>query len=54
MALSNYYQNLRPVPGGIYNEGILGTFTNANPMYASNDVDTAVSRLIFAGLFTYD
>lgn len=52
--LNDYYQNLRPVPGGIYNEGILGTFTNANPMYAASDVDTAVSKLLFAGLFTYD
>lgn len=52
--LGNYYQTLRPVPGGIYNEGILGTFTNANPMYAANEVDTAVSRLLFAGLFTYN
>jgi peptide/nickel transport system substrate-binding protein len=54
LALSGYYQKLRPVPGGIYNEGILGTFTNANPMYATNDVDTSVSRLLFAGLLTYD
>ncbi len=54
LALSNYFQTLRPVPGGIYNEGIRGTFTNANPMYATNDVDTSVSRLLFAGLFTYN
>lgn len=53
-ALSSYYQTLRPVPGGIYREGVLGTFTNANPMYATNDVDLAVSHLIFAGLFRYD
>jgi len=52
--LSGYYQTLRPVPGGIYNEGVLGTFTNANPLYATTDVDTTVSRLIFASLFTYD
>lgn len=52
--LSNYYQDLRPVPGGIYNEGVEGTFTNANPIFATSDVDRSVSRLIFAGLFTYD
>ncbi|HVV67067.1 MAG TPA: ABC transporter substrate-binding protein [Candidatus Saccharimonadales bacterium] len=52
--LSNYYQPLRPVPGGIYNEGVEGTFTNANPIFATSDVDRSVSRLIFAGLFTYD
>lgn len=54
MDLSGYYQQLRPVPGGIYNEGILGTFTNANPLYAANDADTSISRLMFSGLFTYD
>jgi peptide/nickel transport system substrate-binding protein len=52
--LSNYYQTLQPVPGGIYNEGILGTFTNANPLYATSDVDMAVSRLLFASLLTYN
>ena len=38
--LSGYYQTLAAVPGGIYNEGVLGTFTNANPIYATSDVDT--------------
>ncbi len=52
--LSGYYQSEQPVPGGIYREGIVGTFGNANPIYASSEVDTTVSRLIFAGLFTYD
>lgn len=52
--LSNYYQTLGTVPGGIYREGILGRFTNANPMYATSDADIAVSRLMFAGLLTED
>jgi peptide/nickel transport system substrate-binding protein len=52
--LSGYYQTLQPVPGGIYSEGILGSFTTANPLFAVNDVDLSVSRLIFAGLFTYN
>lgn len=52
--LSPYYQTLRPVPGGLYNEGIIGKFTNANPMYASGAADTAVSHLVFSGLFKYD
>lgn len=54
IALTNYFQTLRPVPGGIYTEGIHGTFTNANPLYASTSVDQTVSRLLFAGLFKYD
>jgi len=54
LSLSGYYQTLRPVPGGIYNEGVAGRFTNANPLYATSDADATVSHLIFAGLFTYD
>ncbi|MGF7229448.1 MAG: ABC transporter substrate-binding protein [Candidatus Saccharibacteria bacterium] len=53
-ALGGYYQTLQPVPGGILNEGIVGSFTNANPVYATSSVDQAVSKLIFAGLYTYD
>lgn len=54
LALSGYYQTLRPVSGGIYNEGMVGTYSNANPLFATGSVDTAVSRLVFSGLFTYD
>lgn len=54
LLLSNHFQTLRPVPGGIYNEGMLGTFTNASPLYATSNVDSSVSKLLFAGLFTYD
>ena len=52
--LSGYYQVLGPAPGGTYTEGILGAFTNANPIYATGMVDTSVSKLVFAGLMTYD
>jgi peptide/nickel transport system substrate-binding protein len=54
LALSSYYQSVKAVPGGIYNEGVRGRFTNANPLYATNDADTTVSHLIFAGLLTPD
>lgn len=53
-SLSGYYQVLSPVPGGTYTEGILGAFTNANPIYATDLVDTSVAKLVFAGLLTYD
>src|SRR4051812_47104303 len=53
-ALSNYYQALGPIPGGTYTEGVLGAFTNANPIYASDLADTSVSRLIFSSLMRYD
>jgi peptide/nickel transport system substrate-binding protein len=49
-----HYLTPGPAPGGTYTEGILGSFTNANPLYATNAVDSAVSHLVFAGLFTYD
>lgn len=52
-ALSPYYQTLQPIPGGTYTEGILGSFTNANPLYATGPVDGSVARLVFAGLFKY-
>jgi peptide/nickel transport system substrate-binding protein len=54
LALGTYYQTLKPIPGGIYNEGVLGNFTNASPLYATNDADTTVSRLIFSGLLKYN
>lgn len=52
--LSGYYQSLQPVPGGLYSEGLVGTFTNANPLYASGSADVAISRMVFSGLFKYD
>lgn len=52
--LSGYYQQPGMVPGGIYTEGVKGRFTNASPLYATSDVDTTVSRLLFASLLTYN
>lgn len=53
-ALGDYFLKLVPVGGGIYSEGIIGSYTNANPIFASNDVDSSVSKLLFSGLLTYD
>ncbi len=52
--LGHYYQKSEPSPGGIYTEGILGAFTNANPLYATGTVDAAVTHLVFSGLFSFD
>jgi peptide/nickel transport system substrate-binding protein len=52
--LGDYYLSLHPVAGGTYVEGMLGSFTNANPLYATTNVDSSVSKLIFSGLFKYD
>lgn len=53
-ALGPYYQSRQPVAGGVFNEGVIGQFSNANPIYATSPVDRAVSRLVFAGLLKYD
>jgi peptide/nickel transport system substrate-binding protein len=52
--LGAYYTTPRPVEGGIFTEGILGTFTNANPIYAASSVDNSVEHLVFSGLFTFN
>jgi len=52
--LSGYYQTVQAVSGGTYREGILGTFSTANPLYATNNVDSTVTRLMFNGLYDYD
>lgn len=53
-ALGTYYQQLKPAPGGAYTEGIIGAFTNANPLYATTAPDKTVSKLLFSGLLTYN
>ncbi|GAC1392410.1 MAG: peptide ABC transporter substrate-binding protein [Candidatus Saccharimonadales bacterium] len=52
--LSQYYQKLVPIAGGTYKEGIIGHFTNANPLYSTSPVDSAISKLIFSGLFKFN
>lgn len=54
LSLSRYYQSVQTVPGGIYSEGTMGRFTNANPIYATSDADATVSRLLFSSLFKID
>lgn len=52
--LSNYYETLKPVPGGVHTEGMLGSFTTANPLYATTPADSSVTRLLFSSLLTYN
>jgi peptide/nickel transport system substrate-binding protein len=54
LSLNNLYQEFRPTPGGTYVEGVVGEFTNANPLYATNAVDATVAKLVFAGLLTHN
>lgn len=53
-ALAPKYQSLQAQSGGTYTEGIIGSFTNANPLYASSGVDSSVSRLVFSSLLKHD
>ena len=43
-----------PAEGGVFREGIIGKFTNANPVFATGAVDTSVSKLLHSGLLKYD
>ncbi len=52
--LGAYYLTDQPVGGGIYSEGMVGSISNVNPIYATSDTDRSLSRLVFAGLFGYD
>ncbi len=52
--LSDDFQKTVYADGGVYTEGIIGAFTNANPIYATGAVDNSVSELVFSGLLKYD
>jgi peptide/nickel transport system substrate-binding protein len=49
--LDTFYLKSSPVAGGTYREGIVGVFTNANPLFATSSVDSSISRLVFSSLF---
>lgn len=53
-SLSSFYQTPQPVSGGTYTEGMLGAFSTASPIYATDLVDASVSKLLFSGLLTYN
>ena len=53
-ALGKHYLAPAPVDGGVIVEGIEGTFTNGNPLYANSVVDSSVAKLVFSSLMTYD
>ncbi len=53
-ALSTHHLTLAPEEGGIMREGIVGSFTNASPLYAQSEVDISASKLIFSSLYKYD
>lgn len=42
------------VDGGTYSEGIVGSISSVNPVYATTDDERAISGLLYDGLFGYD
>ncbi len=54
LSLEKFYLVNGPVSGGNYREGIIGKFSNFNPLFAQSDIDSSVSHLVFAGLYKYD
>ncbi len=53
-SLASYYLVNKPARGGALTEGVLGSFTNANPIYATSSVDKSVASLVFSGLLRVD
>lgn len=49
-----HYTALVPAEGGVYTEGVFGSMDNLNPIFAGTPAERAASRLLFAGLLTYD
>ncbi len=54
MSLGRYYLLAKPSDGGTYREGLVGAFTNANPIYATSSADRTVSALVFSSLLTFN
>ena len=42
------------IDGGTYVEGTVGTIKTLNPLYASNESELALSRIMFSSLFKMD
>lgn len=43
-----------PAKGGLFREGIIGRYNNANPIFAVGSVNSSVSELLYAGLLKHD
>ncbi len=52
--LRQYYMTPQAIAGGVLSEGIVGTYTTPNPLFASTTIDLSVSKLIFNSILSYD
>jgi peptide/nickel transport system substrate-binding protein len=51
----NVSSQVKPAQGGIYTEGLIGSFNRLNPVLdLRNSADRDIDRLIFSGLIRYD
>ncbi|MDQ5885069.1 MAG: Peptide transporter substrate-binding protein, partial [Patescibacteria group bacterium] len=48
------YLEIVPANGGVFVEGYVGNVKNMNPLYSSNSVDNALTKLMFSSLLTYN
>jgi peptide/nickel transport system substrate-binding protein len=53
-SLEPLYMTNVPDGGGVFREGMVGAYTNANPLFAVSSADLSVSKLVFSGLFVVD
>ena len=51
---SSAYLEIVPTTGGVFLEGYVGNIKNMNPLYSSNSVDNALTKLMFSSLLTYN
>ncbi len=57
VSLNRWYvnhTNAAAAAGGDYSEGIIGQPRLINPLLATSDTDTTITRLVFSGLYKYD
>jgi len=48
------YQTRGPADGGAYVEGMVGSITSFNPLYAATEDEIAISRLLYSSLISLD
>jgi len=52
--LASQYLSVQPTSGGVFSEGVVGTYSTPNPLFADTSVDLSVVKLLFNSLLTYD
>lgn len=53
-ALDQFYLTNKPMPGGVYSEGLVGNVSVVNPILSGKSAEDDVARLVFNGLTRLD